>query len=113
MSGGVAKVVRLFQPSTSKNRICSELPLSSHRCTEISGPAAHGVPKSRVLSSGSPVTAFPTIVLDREVRARMSAPACADHSRHRQSSSPLSKKVWQPGAVAGDGVFPTVQDSPE
>src|SRR4051794_12717124 len=103
MNGGVAKKVRLFQPSTSKNRNCSELPLSSQRCTAMSGPAAQGVPKSRVLSSGSPVMAFARSTLDLDVRASITAPACTDHCGHKQQASQLSATVWQPGAVVRGG----------
>src|SRR5262245_46843052 len=83
---GVVKVVRPSQLSTSKKRICSEFPLSSNRCTEISGPAPQGVPKSRTLRTGAPVITSSMSTPDREVRARISAPACTVHGEQLQQS---------------------------
>src|SRR5262245_66451012 len=83
---GVVKVVRPSQLSTSKKRICSEFPLSSNRCTEISGPAPQGVQKSRTLRTGAPQITASMSTPDREARERLSAPRCSDHGNQLQQS---------------------------
>src|SRR5690349_15902927 len=87
--GEVLRFVRLFQPSTAKKRIPRLSPLSSQRRTETSGPAAHGTTKSREFSNALPVVVFSRRTADREVRARMTAPACADHNGQLQHDAAI------------------------